>query len=1130
MYIGTSGSEILHFVSIQLDNDSENDEPTFIRASRLSPRGHNNRVVSPQQPGVSQILILPSTSKACVLCNGTVSFYTLPELSPAFPNKEPTGVQWIGGVEEDEAEKNPDGPLVMIANSRRVLLVRVGEKLRPLKTNIEYPGCLRSSRRGSIACIADASSYALIDIEHQQKIPLFAIRSTTLIDSEISASVGDSPAPQSSGGNLSPSRPDSSNHGRSTSLGSFLTPNRQASPSSHGQDDGNVRSPNPDNRNTSPGDAGDQSTQSSLRPRSSTEADKPSSISNITLKQLSTLNPNIASPTNTEFLLTTGTAENEPGVGMFVNLDGDVVRGSIEFAAYPLDLIIESSSTQVESSAFQNPDSEDEKIYALMRRPSSDEYELGIEIQSLQPNTTTLSAAKTWLPVPSHTKTPNVMAGLRHSLSPLESNFSEVGEILRLVRFRGTIRTPPDAQSSLVSDPRTRVAVERVEEEKALFETQQDDLSSLSFENEKQRTAEEHKFARAHGFVRSQTFFWSGNQLWQILKVPMVKQLESDLEARLEVGPDDQRTGKCDVKTILALLASINGWEPRTETQFIGLKYIRQKASLMLLVDLWRRINMEDDLEHLPQALETALIEGGIDPRIVLVMLPEVQRDVRQGTQGIWVHQGLSQLLKTQSLTWSKMSDAPIEFWMLLRRYLSSWQEKRGYASITDEELVFDSVDAALLRILLYLDQSLPRGGGLQLSTRAKLNNVVDHWKGDFGNAVVLLEEYNRLFVLSRLYQSRKMAKNVLETWRRIGNGEHDSGGEMTPAAIEFQMRQYLVNIRNTALVEEYSMWLAQRNKDLAIQLLTDDACRVKLTPSNIVAMLKSKAPEAVQQYLEHLVFKKHMDQYADDLIGYYLDSVLSVLESSEEARNSLSESYSTYRALEKPKPTYLNFIHENAPPQLWWQSRLRLLQLLGTGSYAPTSSSKELTYSIPKVLDRLTPFSEYLVSESIILDARQGRHKEALRLLTHGLGDYDTAVRYCYFGGPIGSTLGAIDESILPSREKQKDLFEHLLGEFLMIEDATESLERTSELLGKFAAWFDPIAVFSRVPDLWTVDQISEFLQRSFRALTSEHNEAVILRALSAAQNLQKQVAFVEACEKFGMKMENQNESVGTQ
>jgi hypothetical protein len=363
----------------------------------------------------------------------------------------------------------------------------------------------------------------------------------------------------------------------------------------------------------------------------------------------------------------------------------------------------------------------------------------------------------------------------------------------------------------------------------------------------------------------------------------------------------------------------------------------------------------------------------------------------------------------------------------------------------------------------------------------------------------------------------------VLHTWQRIIEGETDAGGELSVSAAETQVRRYLVKIGNAQLVEDYGLWLATRNPELAIEIFTDDTSRVKFSPQRVTALLKSRAPGAVQHYLEHLVFNKNLSQFADDLIGYYLDSVLNVLEHSEQARDSVKQSYSAYRAMNPPKPTYLNFIAQNTPPEPWWQSRLRLLQLLGGGSYAASShtSAKHLTYSISTVLERLAPFSSYLVSESIILDARQGRHKEALRLLTHGLGDYDTAILYCYFGGPAPSSRGPVDAGSLPSRDEQKDLFAYLLQEFLRIEDVVERLERTRELLGKFAAWFDPMEALAQIPESWSVDVVSEFLLRTFRTIRSERNEAIVVKGLSAAQNLQKQAEFIDICEKFGSRLE---------
>jgi hypothetical protein len=242
-------------------------------------------------------------------------------------------------------------------------------------------------------------------------------------------------------------------------------------------------------------------------------------------------------------------------------------------------------------------------------------------------------------------------------------------------------------------------------------------------------------------------------------------------------------------------------------------------------------------------------------------------------------------------------------------------------------------------------------------------------------------------------------------------------------------------------------------------------------------------------------------------------------LQSSPTARTSLSESYSTYRALRPPKPTYLNLITENAPSEEWWNSRLRLLQLLGGGPSTHFTSfpiTTHLSYSIPTVLARIEPFQNELVSESIILDGRQGRHREALRLLTHGLGDYDSAIRYCIFRGSPNTE--AKKDSLIDSAAivaEQSELFKYLLSEFLQIDDSSDRIEQVGDLLSRFGSWFDVREVLTLVPDDWSVEILSGFLVPVFRGLVSQAREARIQRGLSASLNLRIVVEHLEGVEK---------------
>jgi hypothetical protein len=344
--------------------------------------------------------------------------------------------------------------------------------------------------------------------------------------------------------------------------------------------------------------------------------------------------------------------------------------------------------------------------------------------------------------------------------------------------------------------------------------------------------------------------------------------------------------------------------------------------------------------------------------------------------------------------------------------------------------------------------------------------------------------------------------------------GEIDEGGEFR----EQLVREYLVKIRNSALVQEYGVWLAARNPRLGVQVFADDRSQVKFEPTQVVSILREGAPGAVKEYLEYLVFTKNHAEYINELLAYYLDIVTTELETSKEARATLAQTYESYRALRPPKPTYRQFITDNTINKEWWHSRLRLLQLLG-GSQGSASE-----YDVAAILERIAPYTKELVPEIIILDGRQSRHEEALQLLTHSLGDYDTAINYCLLGGssiyhPIS---GTVSRESLPTRDQQYKLFQFLLSEFLKIEDISNRVEQTSNLLERFGGWFDVGHVLSLIPDSWSVELVSGFLVSALRKIVRERSETIIVKALSGADNLKASVELVNRIDAAGPSVES--------
>lgn len=1104
------------------------------------------------------MLLLPRVGKAVVLCNWTVTFYSLPELSPVFNNTQVKNCNWIGGIDLNEGPSNSasGGVTILMSMTRRLQVVRISSEDARVVRKIDFAGSTLSLRRDSIACVADSRSYALLDVDRQLKIPLMSISS--LDDSQPGGPMGQ--VQNIAGGNdgvlsrsasSAQSRPlpapqEQHGHSRSTSLGNFITggarghekrasevddplfqrpespapsrsPRPAGTPTPKSQADANKPLPTlPTDPAASfiPAQASVSSPMRTASPAPTSGIPAPGRAASPANTGALPPKPLMASPTPEEFLIVTGTGALEPGIGMFVNLDGDPTRPTVEFSRYPKGIAVDGGSSALSTSkASVDDEPEDGYVLASLAKEFEEGMHYGLEIQRFDVNAGEDEVPKHWLEPTPPASSP---LGVRSLLSSDEMHFQEVADRLCRTRFSPFApgHTADDSGTSLKSvDSRTALSMERVSKEKELFEHGVDsDDEPLPDGWETVRIREEKEFVARFTKTSSRLAVWSGSVIWWAVRNPWLLQLEARLAACTPEGaqvPDSKENWS----ELLSLLNSFRGREPKTELEFMTLSYIRQKGSVALLSSFLRSPGpVFTDWEL--NAMEAILLEGGLDPRVVLAMVSPLRNEIVESRKGIWISAGVKTLVEdlisaddrgNRARPVSSLDPHVVQF---LRRFLTAYRRQKGFGSIADENDVFRTVDAALLLLLLELDQGSPRGPTSRSSpVRHMLYELVDHGVDCFDRAVDLLESYHRLFVLSRLYQSRKMSSEVLATWRRIIEGERDDGGELGDG--EQQVRSYLSKISSQALVREYGIWLANRNPKLGVQVFAEDKGKApKFEPTQVVALLREEAPDAVKYYLEHLVFGKGHTAYVNELINYYLDIVITNLQSSPEARETITASYEAYRALRPPKPTYTQFLTDNAPPDdEVWHSRLRLLQLLGGAHEYDSAATRERINGAFRREEAGEPdtAAELLVPEAIILDGRERRHEDALRLLVHRLGDYDTAVSYCLRGGSSIYTpaTGPARRDSAPGQQAQTRLFRVLLGEFMALADVSDRVEQTGALLERFGGWFDVLEVLELLPDGWSVDIVGEFLVAALRRLVREKHESMLERALSSAVNL---------------------------
>ncbi|KAI8384808.1 uncharacterized protein BYT42DRAFT_603782 [Radiomyces spectabilis] len=169
LYVGTSDGHILHYALEETTKqDQTNDIPYVSKLENRINLGYGKK-------SVERILVIPQVSKAVVLCDSTLSFYSLPFLDP-IPVSLVTPIKGVSCFSHDlamEGRIGEDGTVGLCVIKRRAIQIyKIGETMQLKKELPLADGALTVTRHSRHLCLADTQQYKLVNLQVSIATPL----------------------------------------------------------------------------------------------------------------------------------------------------------------------------------------------------------------------------------------------------------------------------------------------------------------------------------------------------------------------------------------------------------------------------------------------------------------------------------------------------------------------------------------------------------------------------------------------------------------------------------------------------------------------------------------------------------------------------------------------------------------------------------------------------------------------------------------------------------------------------------------------------------------------------------------------------------------------------------------------
>lgn len=399
----------------------------------------------------------------------------------------------------------------------------------------------------------------------------------------------------------------------------------------------------------------------------------------------------------------------------------------------------------------------------------------------------------------------------------------------------------------------------------------------------------------------------------------------------------------------------------------------------------------------------------------------------------------------------------------------------------------------------------------------------------------ILLEDVESNFLaqgkynaLCKLYERAGAVEKQLDLWSKISDGQWNDDDIPDPLSNMFVL---LAKHRDRQLIQKWAVWLTSKDSSRAVKLITSIDGGKRSRPEDSIGMLeqlRAADPLAASHFLEHLILQKRSDdrRLHIEFLTLCLDQLFKYI--SDEAISKLWRAKVSGYRRSAAQTSFLSYFVSTTPDSEHKRVRLKTILFLQASALL----------DLETILTRLNEHSTIFSLEIALIEGKLGHHRSALTILVDDLHDEPSAEAYCTLGGQLVSPVlaRAIGESCglqewasllepqtagrgrgkslstpttvtraVPTKadeELKKELITILLKVYMS--GGEPSIDKASRLLNTQAMNLDTLETLSMVPSDWPVNAVSSSLSRSLRRLLHSQHEGMIVKNLSAGQNLE--------------------------